>query len=43
MNPTIDQTGFAAQLRRDGVKRLWIGGLAEDICVLVCVLDRSLH
>jgi nicotinamidase/pyrazinamidase len=38
-NSVFDQTGFAAQLRRDGVKRLWIGGLAEDVCVLASVLD----
>jgi nicotinamidase/pyrazinamidase len=38
-NSVFDQTGFAAQLRQDSVKRLWIGGLAEDVCVLASVLD----
>lgn len=38
-NSVFDQTGFAAQLRRDGIKRLWIGGLAEDVCVLASVRD----
>lgn len=38
-NSAFDQTGLAAQLRRDGVKRLFIGGLAEDVCVLATVLD----
>jgi len=38
-NSVFDQTGFSAQLRRDGVRRLWIGGLAEDVCVLASVLD----
>lgn len=35
----FDQTGLAAQLRRDKVKRLWIGGLALDVCVKASVLD----
>lgn len=38
-NSVFDQTGFAEQLRRDDVKRLWVGGLAEDVCVLQSVLD----
>lgn len=38
-NSAFDQTGFAQQLRRDGVRRLWIGGLALDVCVLATVLD----
>lgn len=38
-NSVFDQTGFAAQLRRDGVKRLWVGGLALDVCVLASVKD----
>ena len=29
----FDETGLADQLRRDGVKRVWLGGLAEDVCV----------
>jgi nicotinamidase/pyrazinamidase len=38
-NSVFDQTGFAKRLERDGVKRLWIGGLALDVCVLASVLD----
>ncbi len=38
-NSVFDQTGFAEQLRRDGVKHIWIGGLAQDVCVLATVLD----
>lgn len=38
-NSVFDQTGFAVQLRRDGVRRLWVGGLALDVCVLASVLD----
>ena len=35
----FDQTGLADQLRRDGIKRVWIGGLALDVCVRATVLD----
>jgi nicotinamidase/pyrazinamidase len=35
----FDGTGLAAQLRRDGVRRLWVGGLAQDVCVRASVLD----
>jgi nicotinamidase/pyrazinamidase len=35
----LDQTGLAAQLQRDGVRRLWVGGLALDVCVQASVLD----
>jgi nicotinamidase/pyrazinamidase len=35
----FDQTGFAAQLERDGVCRLLVGGLAQDVCVRATVLD----
>jgi len=38
-NSVFDQTGFAEQLRHDGVKRIWVGGLAQDVCVLATVLD----
>lgn len=38
-NSAFDQTGLARQLQRDGVKRLWVGGLALDVCVLATVLD----
>ena len=32
-------TGLGDRLRREGVKRLWVGGLALDICVRATVLD----
>ncbi|RJQ71918.1 MAG: isochorismatase family protein [Desulfobacteraceae bacterium] len=38
-NSVFDQTGFGHQLDHDGVKRLWVGGLAQDVCVLKSVLD----
>ena len=38
-NSAFDQTGLAIQLRQDGIKRLWVGGLAEDVCVLATALD----
>jgi nicotinamidase/pyrazinamidase len=38
-NSVFDQTGLTYQLRLTGIKRLWVGGLAEDVCVLATVLD----
>ncbi|MSO70539.1 MAG: isochorismatase family protein [Alphaproteobacteria bacterium] len=38
-NSAFDQTGLAVELKRAGVRRLWVGGLAEDVCVLASVLD----
>lgn len=38
-NSAFDQTGLAIQLRRDGIRRLWVGGLAQDVCVRATVLD----
>lgn len=35
----FDNTGLASFLRRYHVRRLWIGGLAEDVCVLHTALD----
>jgi nicotinamidase/pyrazinamidase len=35
----FDETGLAAELRRRGVRRVWVGGLAEDVCVRATVLD----
>jgi nicotinamidase/pyrazinamidase len=38
-NSVFDQTGLAYHLRHQGIKRLWVGGLAEDVCVLATMLD----
>jgi nicotinamidase/pyrazinamidase len=38
-NSVFDQTGLTCELRRAGIKRLWVGGLAQDVCVLATVLD----
>jgi nicotinamidase/pyrazinamidase len=35
----FDATGLAEQLRRQGVKRVFVGGLAEDVCVCATALD----
>jgi nicotinamidase/pyrazinamidase len=35
----FDDTDLADQLRRAGVRRLWVGGLALDFCVRATVLD----
>jgi nicotinamidase/pyrazinamidase len=35
----FDGTGLTAQLRKLGVHRLWVGGLAQDVCVRATVLD----
>ncbi|RDD60566.1 nicotinamidase [Ferruginivarius sediminum] len=35
----FDQTGFAEELKRKGIGRVWIGGLAEDVCVRATALD----
>jgi nicotinamidase/pyrazinamidase len=35
----FDDTGLADRLRAAGIERLWIGGLALDVCVRATVLD----
>jgi nicotinamidase/pyrazinamidase len=35
----FDRTGLGGRLRQDRVRTLWIGGLAQDVCVLHSVLD----
>jgi nicotinamidase/pyrazinamidase len=37
----FDATGLADELRRRGVRRVWIGGLAEDVCVRATALDAA--
>ena len=39
----FDETGLATELRNRGVQRLWIGGLAQDVCVRATVLDARHH
>lgn len=38
-NSAFDETGLAAELRRRGVGRVVVGGLAEDVCVRATVID----
>lgn len=38
-NSAFDGTGLVAELRRSGIERLWVGGLAQDVCVCATVLD----
>lgn len=35
----FEETGLADALRKAGVRRVWIGGLARDVCVRASVLD----
>jgi len=35
----FDETGLATELRKHGVRRVWVGGLAQDVCVRATVLD----
>ncbi|GIW42155.1 MAG: nicotinamidase [Candidatus Binatia bacterium] len=35
----FDETGLESELRREGIRRLWVGGLAQDVCVRATVLD----
>ncbi len=38
----FDQTGLAKELRAKGIRRVWVGGLAQDVCVRATVLE-ALH
>lgn len=38
-NSAFDQTGLGRELSARGIKRLWVGGLAQDVCVRATVLD----
>lgn len=35
----FDDTGLAFELERLGIRRLWVGGLTQEICVRLTVLD----
>lgn len=35
----FDDTHLADELRHRGVRRVWVGGLAQDVCVRATVLD----
>lgn len=35
----FDDTGLGELLRRADVNRVWVGGLAQDVCVRATVLD----
>ncbi|HWK11777.1 MAG TPA: isochorismatase family protein [Vicinamibacterales bacterium] len=35
----FDETGLATELRKRRVRRVWVGGLAQDVCVRATVLD----
>jgi nicotinamidase/pyrazinamidase len=35
----FDETGLATELQKRGVRRVWVGGLAQDVCVRATVLD----
>ncbi len=37
----FDETGLAEELKRRGVKRVWVGGLAQDVCVKATALDAA--
>lgn len=39
----FDQTGLADALRREGVTRVFVAGLAQDVCVRASVLDAIEH
>jgi nicotinamidase/pyrazinamidase len=38
-NSAFDGTGLEVELRRRGIRRLYVGGLAQDVCVCATVLD----
>lgn len=38
-NSAFDQTGLSRHMKSKGIKRLFVGGLAEDVCVLSTVID----
>ena len=37
----FDGTGLGQRLQKAGIKRLWVGGLAQDVCVRASVIDGA--
>ena len=37
----FDDTGLAQRLRDEGIQRVWVGGLAQDVCVRATVIDGA--
>jgi len=42
-NSAFDQTGLAHHLQRKGIHRLFVAGLALDVCVLATAVDARNH
>jgi nicotinamidase/pyrazinamidase len=42
-NSAFDQTGLKVHLRRKGIRRVFIAGLALDVCVLATAMDARKH
>jgi nicotinamidase/pyrazinamidase len=40
-NSAFDETGLAPYLQRHGIQRVWIAGLALDVCVAATALDAK--
>ena len=40
-NSAFDKTGLAAYLQKQGIARVWIAGLALDVCVAATALDAQ--
>ncbi len=38
-NSAFEETGLAADMRRRGVGRIWVAGLAQEVCVRASALD----
>lgn len=39
----FDETGLVTELGKRDVRRVWVGGLAQDVCVRATVLDARRH
>lgn len=42
-NSAFDQTGLEVHMQRKGIRRLFIAGLALDVCVLATAMDARKH